>query len=262
MDDLLAKLRAAKPEARDQRDRRRRARLKDRHAVRVASGQKMRELGNLVGKGTGTGTGEDGEGLLSPRSEDAGGSSVGTDDDDGGGRGLEEGGRGAGEDEDVVGRAASLLEGLGGRDDDGETGEDGSPVDGKSDIGDAAATGRDAPSLRVSRRRRTGVGTASAAGAGDAAAEERARRRKRREAAGRSGDGGAPRGSGDLASPVDESAPGAIGDAAHSADKDKVDTPITIVSPPSPETRAKMSAPLRERDVEGVDSGDLPNLGW
>ncbi|KAH7089838.1 hypothetical protein FB567DRAFT_619186 [Paraphoma chrysanthemicola] len=45
MDDLLQKLRAAKPEARDQRDRRRRARLKDKHQVRVASGQKIPELG-------------------------------------------------------------------------------------------------------------------------------------------------------------------------------------------------------------------------
>ena len=41
MDQLLEKLRAAKPAAKDQRDRRRRARLKDKYEVRVASGQKM-----------------------------------------------------------------------------------------------------------------------------------------------------------------------------------------------------------------------------
>lgn len=41
MDSLLEKLRAAAPQARDQRDRRRRARLKERHQVRVASGQKI-----------------------------------------------------------------------------------------------------------------------------------------------------------------------------------------------------------------------------
>lgn len=41
MDSLLEKLRAAAPQTRDQRDRRRRARLKDRHQVRVASGQKI-----------------------------------------------------------------------------------------------------------------------------------------------------------------------------------------------------------------------------
>ncbi|KAF2397080.1 FH2-domain-containing protein [Trichodelitschia bisporula] len=72
MDDLLAKLRAAKPEARDQRDRRRRARLKDRHAVRVASGQKMPELDELVQvrsneSGAGDNNGPKTEtGLLSP----------------------------------------------------------------------------------------------------------------------------------------------------------------------------------------------------
>lgn len=49
MDSLLEKLRAAAPQARDQRDRRRRARLKDRHQQRVASGQKMPELAILSG---------------------------------------------------------------------------------------------------------------------------------------------------------------------------------------------------------------------
>jgi cytokinesis protein len=47
MDSLLEKLRAAAPQARDQRDRRRRARLKDRHQVRIASGQKIPELPEL-----------------------------------------------------------------------------------------------------------------------------------------------------------------------------------------------------------------------
>lgn len=41
MDSLLEKLRAAAPQTRDQRDRRRRARLQNRHQVRVASGQKI-----------------------------------------------------------------------------------------------------------------------------------------------------------------------------------------------------------------------------
>ena len=41
MDSLLEKLRAAAPQAKDQRERRRRARLKERHQVRVASGQKV-----------------------------------------------------------------------------------------------------------------------------------------------------------------------------------------------------------------------------
>lgn len=78
MDDLLQKLRAAKPEARDQRDRRRRARLKDRHQVRVASGQQIPELGINVEDGEGGEGGEDEDGaeskakaLLSPTSETA-----------------------------------------------------------------------------------------------------------------------------------------------------------------------------------------------
>lgn len=44
MDSLLEKLRAAAPQHKDTRDRRRRARLKDRHQVRVASGQKIEDL--------------------------------------------------------------------------------------------------------------------------------------------------------------------------------------------------------------------------
>ena len=68
MDSLLEKLRAAAPQVRDQRDRRRRARLQNRHQVRVASGQKIPEpdeipeaeigLQSLDSAGT--------EGLISP----------------------------------------------------------------------------------------------------------------------------------------------------------------------------------------------------
>jgi len=75
MDDLLQKLRAAKPEARDQRDRRRRARLKDRHQVRVASGQQIPEIGVNVDDDAADPNGNPGEpsadktNLLSPTSE-------------------------------------------------------------------------------------------------------------------------------------------------------------------------------------------------
>ena len=74
MDDLLQKLRAAKPEARDQRDRRRRARLKDRHQVRVASGQQIPEIGVNM-EDDGSAAVEEGEGsaekakVTSPTSE-------------------------------------------------------------------------------------------------------------------------------------------------------------------------------------------------
>lgn len=47
MDSLLEKLRAAAPQARDDRDRRRRARLKDRYKDRVASGQKVPEFDEI-----------------------------------------------------------------------------------------------------------------------------------------------------------------------------------------------------------------------
>ncbi|KAI1103255.1 hypothetical protein F4804DRAFT_333457 [Jackrogersella minutella] len=47
MDSLLEKLRAAAPQTRDQRDRRRRARLKDRHQVRIASGQKIPDINEI-----------------------------------------------------------------------------------------------------------------------------------------------------------------------------------------------------------------------
>jgi cytokinesis protein len=114
MDDLLAKLRAAKPEARDTRDRRRRARLKDKHAVRVASGQKIQELTVSNEKVDAA--------LLSPASEVSNeGSGAETDNDT-----------------DIADRAASLLQDLGG--DSGDQAESSGGV-----------TTRD--SLRVRRRR-------------------------------------------------------------------------------------------------------------
>ncbi|KIW48110.1 uncharacterized protein PV06_00729 [Exophiala oligosperma] len=44
MEDLLAKLRAAAPQVKDQRDRRRRARLKEKHDQRIASGQQLPDI--------------------------------------------------------------------------------------------------------------------------------------------------------------------------------------------------------------------------
>ncbi|KAH7125568.1 hypothetical protein B0J11DRAFT_309015 [Dendryphion nanum] len=103
MDDLLQKLRAAKPEARDQRDRRRRARLKDRHQERVASGQKIPELGVNVEDEEGGGAGGDGDsskGMLSPKSEtgesEASSNAITSPTDT----------------PDVADRAAAMLEGL------------------------------------------------------------------------------------------------------------------------------------------------------
>lgn len=92
MEILLEKLRAAGPAAKDQRDRRRRARLKDKHQARVASGQQIPETGENI----------DENGLLSPGKTD----------------GSEPPSEGAtSEGEDIADRAASLLQGLRG---DGE----------------------------------------------------------------------------------------------------------------------------------------------
>ena len=92
MDVLLEKLRAAGPATKDQRDRRKRARLRDKHKDRVASGQKIPETGENV----------DENGLLTPAKTD----------------GSEPPSEGAtSEGEDIADRAASMLQGLRG---DGE----------------------------------------------------------------------------------------------------------------------------------------------
>jgi cytokinesis protein len=106
MDSLLEKLRAAAPQAKDQRDRRRRARLKERHQVRIASGQKVPDFAsegtdNNTTEGENDGAGdanaiESSDLLLSPPHPDseAGGSPN------------------VSESEDVADRAASMLQGL------------------------------------------------------------------------------------------------------------------------------------------------------
>lgn len=89
MDALLDKLRAAAPQTRDTRDRRRRARLQTRNQVRVASGQNAPETGDQV---------EESE-LLNPVM--TGGSVESAPQEDA-----------TSEGEDIADRAASLLQGL------------------------------------------------------------------------------------------------------------------------------------------------------
>lgn len=113
----MEKLRAAAPQTRATREQRRRARLKDKHHVRVASGQQIPEtMENMEGGDAG--------GLLSPtRTEDS----------------VEEAGAqegGVSEGEDIADRAASLLSGL----------------RGSGEGGLSEAPSRD-DSLRVRRRR-------------------------------------------------------------------------------------------------------------
>ena len=111
MDSLLEKLRAAAPQARDQRDRRRRARLKDRHQLRIASGQTIPELGDLTKE-----TIEDDE----SEKNGSGPNDSGTGDV----LGEEKHGMAAiSEGEDIADRAAMMLQGLRGDDDtDGQLG--------------------------------------------------------------------------------------------------------------------------------------------
>ena len=123
MDSLLEKLRAAAPQARDTRDRRRRARLKDRHQVRIASGQSIPDLSEV--SHSGTETEEPDKALLSPTA---------TTNEDAPSEKMEP----ISEGEDVAERAASMLQGLRGN------------ADGEGDIGRPGS--RDG-SLRVRRRR-------------------------------------------------------------------------------------------------------------
>ncbi|KAM7217852.1 cytokinesis protein sepA [Rhypophila decipiens] len=122
MDQLMEKLKAAAPQTRDQRDRRRRARLRDRHQVRIASGQQIPDMNEIPeveaglskngangvnGAPNGDASGADGSvagdggllspdsALLSPMSRDGDASSA----------------AGGGED-DVAARAALLLQGM------------------------------------------------------------------------------------------------------------------------------------------------------
>lgn len=95
MDSLLEKLRAAAPQQRDTRDRRRRARLQNRHQVRVASGQKIPDPDEIP---------EVEESLKSPESIGADSllSPIASTKD--------------GEEDDVADRAALLLQGMRGID--------------------------------------------------------------------------------------------------------------------------------------------------
>jgi len=192
MDILLRKLRDAKPEARDQRDRRRRARLKDRHQVRVASGQKIPELGVNIEEEEDSDTGK---AILSPTSE--GGEST----QSGAVTSPVEPASG-----DVAERAAAMLEGLQG----------------------GSSANKDG-SLVVRRRREN-------------ADSERERRRRRRQQAStasstRSDDGGLMSPNTILEEGEDGARRGSVVSGLGDVDEDGPGTPITIVSPPSPEQK-------------------------
>ncbi|PNH51291.1 hypothetical protein VD0002_g10252 [Verticillium dahliae] len=147
MDSLLEKLRAAAPQTRDQRDRRRKARLKDRHQVRVASGQKIPDLNEIPEVEAALQTKEaviDEEGsvvspgLSSPRED--------------------------GED-DVAARAALLLQGMRG----GDGADDDDPEKRESIRRSRRQTAEEERKMR--RRRREKASTVSSSDGGDAATQ-------------------------------------------------------------------------------------------
>ncbi|KAM0713826.1 hypothetical protein Q7P37_010788 [Cladosporium fusiforme] len=226
MDTLLEKLRAAAPQTRDTRDRRRRARLKDRHQVRVASGQEIPETGENVAD----------TGLLSPSTEggqsetasDTGASAEKSADQEPAAEKPAPGG------EDVADRAASLLQGLRGD----EVGD-----------GGVGSVGRD-DSLRVRRRR-------------ESADEERQRRRAARRRAGNSSVDAAAQGTiteeqeGDAVesteAPSDATANDSVVqevDARPSTSEGKLPTPTTVVVPPSPTPSEKKLAVQDEQSED------------
>lgn len=214
MDTLLAKLRAAKPEARDQRDRRRRARLKDRHADRVASGQKIPELAELVNDNRAE------HGLLSPVKSEAG-SSTGTDD------GPLSAGLSVSDDEDVTARAEKLLQGLG--DDSGD------------EVG-GVPTPRD--SIRMSRRRKEGAVDERAARRRRRqlalSASESSLENHMRDSVDSSVLAGSTEGGGHDAIPEEDEEEG--GETPKPVRTKEVDVDV-VVSPPSPEGRRALPTP-------------------
>lgn len=205
MDSLLEKLRAAAPQARDQRDRRRRARLKEKHDVRVASGQKVPDLTDRVRDGA-----EDGLSDQSSPEKSAG---------------LEGGVLAAGqmdpisEGEDVAERAANMLQGLR---DKSET-----PEASAARPGSRGADG-EGGSLRVRRRR-------------ESADDERRNRRRRRAAdrestSGTSGEAAAGEDRPNTPPPTSKEETireDEEGDDTIIADEEEV-VPSMRVSPPSP----------------------------
>lgn len=105
MDSLLEKLRAAAPQARGQRDRRRRARLKEKHQVRVASGQKLPDAPFVENPENG----EDGDETKDGEPAETDSLNAQTGDSEANAASKEPQ---ASEGEDIADRAASMLKGL------------------------------------------------------------------------------------------------------------------------------------------------------
>ncbi|GAB1737992.1 hypothetical protein NU219Hw_g2503t1 [Hortaea werneckii] len=214
MDALMEKLRAAAPQTRATREQRRRARLKDRHQVRVASGQKIPETGENLDEING--------GLLSPTATNEGSedgqatSEGGPEKEKSAGSGDAGGAGGVSEGEDIADRAANMLQGLRG--------------DGEAPLSEAPTNG---DSLRVRRRR-------------ESADDERSRRRARRRGGGATNSEPAPAKEASIAeeteqpaavtSPTQEDAPKVTDSNAETEHEEAQlpSPPTTVVVPPSP----------------------------
>lgn len=154
MDSLLEKLRAAAPQTRDQRDRRRRARLQNKYQVRVASGQNIPDPDEIP---------EVEDGLRSPESISTEGNplspaTAGPDSEDG--------------KDDVADRAALLLQGMRGTD----GADDIEGADKRDSVRRARRrdTADEERKVRRRRRERAGASISEALGGdGDAIREDR-----------------------------------------------------------------------------------------
>lgn len=151
MDSLLEKLRAAAPQTRDQRDRRRRARLQNKHQVRVASGQKIPDFDEIPEVEATLKSPESISTEGNPTSPDLSGPNIESTDD-------------------VAERAALLLQGMRGIDgaDDADT-VDRRDSARRSRRRDTADEERKA---RRRRRERAGTSTSGPLGEGDQIPEE------------------------------------------------------------------------------------------
>jgi cytokinesis protein len=240
MDSLLEKLRAAAPQAKDQRDRRRRARLQNKAQVRIASGQKIPDWDEIpeveasLSASAASGAETTGGETETVTPADAGGSEV----------------------DDVAARAAALLQGM--RSDAAASGN----LDGATE--EETSERRD--SQRRARRR-------------DNADEERKARRRRREQArsstredGQHMENGAIAEEAEAEQTVDESRLSAPYSAASAEDGDDglesprkqslaeslglvasprplpTPTPTTVVRPPTPDGEGSKDRPIELDD--------------
>jgi len=217
MDSLLERLRAAGREPSNQRDRRRRARLKSKHEVRIASGQKVPDNLFSPGLSSGYAVGDSGDEASPSATSEAGGRLLSPPPpmSPGEKEPVSEG-------EDIADRAASLLQGLRG---DG--------------VGDGAAEGG-AGSARVRRRREN-------------ADEERKERRRRRAGQGSvdvRGDEAVPGTELPVIKEPSENGGEEEGVATGRSQAESAGSamaPIAIVSPPTPE-RGSAARPMEIDD--------------